>query len=96
MIPKTSPSLKLVQRIRDEAHRFAITFHRDKRSGRTVKTELEEIEGVGPKTARKLLNIFGSVKEIRQQPVEMLQEAIGDAKGQTVYNYFQTQPEEVD
>lgn len=96
MIPKTSPSLKLMQRIRDEAHRFAITFHRNKRSGRTIKTELEEIEGIGPKTAQKLLNIFGSVKEIRQQPAEKLQEAIGEAKGQAVYEYFIKQPEEVE
>lgn len=64
-IPKTSSGLKLLQRIRNEAHRFAITFHRSLREKRTIKSELEEIEGIGKKTAQKLLKEFGSVEKIK-------------------------------
>ena len=64
-IPKTSPVLQLLQRIRDEAHRFAITYHRALRAKRTLQTELTQIPGVGPVTARKLLQAFGSVTAIR-------------------------------
>ncbi|HMS66004.1 MAG TPA: excinuclease ABC subunit UvrC [Ignavibacteria bacterium] len=64
-IPKTSSGLKLLQRIRDEAHRFAITFHRSLRDKRTFATELTEIEGIGEKTAQKLLTEFGSVENIK-------------------------------
>jgi excinuclease ABC subunit C len=66
-IPKTSSGLRLLQRIRDEAHRFAITFHRKLRDKRTLKSELEDIEGIGKKTANKLLKEFGSVEKIRQK-----------------------------
>ena len=66
-IPKTSSGLKLLQRIRDEAHRFAITFHRSLRDKRTLTTELEEIVGIGEKTARKLLTTFGSVEAIQEK-----------------------------
>jgi excinuclease ABC subunit C len=64
-IPKTSSGLKLLQRIRDEAHRFAITFHRSLREKRTLVSELEEIKGIGKKTAQKLLKEFGSVEKIK-------------------------------
>lgn len=66
MIPKKSSALKLLQHARDEAHRFAINFHRQKRAKRTVKTELLQIKGVGEKTAQKLLMEFGSVKKIKK------------------------------
>lgn len=88
MIPKKSSALKLLQQIRDEAHRFAINFHRNKRSKRTIKTELTEISGIGNKTAQKLLNIFGSVKTIRETSKEQLQGAIGETMGDRVYNHF--------
>ena len=65
-IPKTSSGLKLLQRIRDEAHRFAITFHRSLRDKRTLKSELEDIKGIGKKTAQKLLTEFGSVEKIKE------------------------------
>jgi len=64
-IPKTSSGLKLLQRVRDEAHRFAITFHRSLRDKRTLKSELEEIKGIGKATAQKLLKEFGSVESIK-------------------------------
>jgi len=66
-IPKTSSGLKLLQRVRDEAHRFAITFHRSLRDKRTLKSELEDIKGIGKLTAAKLLKEFGSVENIKDQ-----------------------------
>lgn len=66
-IPKTSIGLKLLQRIRNEAHRFAITFHQELREKRTLTTELLEIKGVGEKTAKKLLTEFGSVEELKEK-----------------------------
>ena len=65
-IPKTSSGLRLLQRVRDEAHRFAITYHRSLRDKRTFTTELTEIEGIGEKTAQKLLIEFGSVENIKE------------------------------
>lgn len=65
-IPKTSSGLRLLQRVRDEAHRFAITYHRSLRDKRTFATELTEIEGIGEKTAQKLLIEFGSVENLKE------------------------------
>ena len=73
-IPKTSSGLKLLQRIRDEAHRFAITFHRSLRDKRTLKSELEDIKGIGKKTAQKLLTEFGSVEKIKEAMKENYEE----------------------
>jgi excinuclease ABC subunit C len=95
MIPKKSSALKLLQRARDEAHRFAINYHRNKRSKRTVKTELTEIDGIGKKTATDLIKIFGSVKQVKASGVEQLQEAIGEKKGESVYNYFNQKADSV-
>lgn len=69
-IPKTSSGLKLLQRVRDEAHRFAITFHRSLRDKRTLKSELEEIKGIGKTTSQKLLKQFGSVEQIKKMANE--------------------------
>lgn len=88
MIPKTSSALKLLQRARDEAHRFAINYHRDKRSKRTIKTELTEIDGIGEKTAADLIRVFGSVKQVKASGVDQLKEAIGKKKGESVYSHF--------
>jgi excinuclease ABC subunit C len=65
-IPKTSSGLKLLQRVRDEAHRFAITYHRKLRENRTIHSELDEIKGIGEKTRTKLLTEFGSVEKIKE------------------------------
>lgn len=78
LISKKSPALLLIQRIRDEAHRFAITFHRQKRSKSTFVTEIETIPGIGKKTADKLLAHFKSVKKIKEASVEELTELVGE------------------
>lgn len=94
MIPKTSSALKLLQQVRDEAHRFAINFHRKTRSKRTLKTELTEIPGVGEKTAQKLLNHFGSVKKVKQADKGEIQAEIGNKVGEGVYEYFRESDKE--
>jgi excinuclease ABC subunit C len=76
-IPKSSPVLQLLQRIRDEAHRFAITYHRALRAKRTLQTELTQIPGIGPATAKKLLQAFGSVTRVREASEAELTEAAG-------------------
>lgn len=91
MIPKSSSALKLLQRARDEAHRFAITYHRQKRSKRTLKTELTEIEGIGDKMARKMLKEFGSIQKIKELDLNMLQKFLGEKTGLAVYNFYQKQ-----
>jgi excinuclease ABC subunit C len=78
-IPKSSPVLQLLQRIRDEAHRFAITYHRALRAKRTLQTELTQIPGVGPATAKKLLLAFGSVSQVREAEEATLVAAVGPA-----------------
>jgi len=83
-INKKSESLKLIQQARNEAHRFAITFHRDKRSKDFLSSELEQIEGIGPKTARLLLSEYGSVKRIKEVSIENLAALIGNQKAKLV------------
>lgn len=90
-IPKTSASLQLLQRIRNEAHRFAITFQRKQRTKNTLHSALHDIPGVGEKTARKLLKHFGSVKRIQNAPVEHLEPVIGKAAAKKVEAYFKNQ-----
>ena len=77
LLPRTSSSLRLLQQIRDEAHRFAITFHRQRRKKRTLHSELDNIPGVGEKRRQRLLKVFGSVKNIRQATEEELTEKAG-------------------
>jgi excinuclease ABC subunit C len=80
--------LKVVRHIRDEAHRFGITFHRNKRSADFTTSELEHIEGIGPKSVEALLKAFGSVAKVRKAPREALAREIGEAKAQRVFDYF--------
>ena len=72
VLPPTSSALYLVQRLRDEAHRFAITYHRSLRDRRTVRSAFDELPGVGPKRKRELLKVFGSIKRVREAPVEQI------------------------
>ncbi len=83
-INKKSESLKLIQQARNEAHRFAITFHRDKRSKQFLTSELEKIEGIGPKTTRLLLSTYGSVARIKEASVEDLAVHIGNQKANLI------------
>lgn len=83
-ISKKSPGLLLLQQVRDEAHRFAITFHRQKRSKSTFKTEIEDLEGIGRHTADKLLKHFKSVKKIRNASVEELAKLVGRKKAEAI------------
>lgn len=76
-LPKSSPALYLLQRIRNEAHRFAITFHRDVREKRIISTRLLEVEGIGEKRAQILLSKFGSIEGIKQAPIEELEKIVG-------------------
>jgi excinuclease ABC subunit C len=72
LLPTTSPALYLLQRLRDEAHRFAITYHRDLRNKRTIRSAFDDLPGVGPKRRQALLRVFGSVKRVREAPVEQI------------------------
>lgn len=100
-IPKTSSGLKLLQRVRDEAHRFAITYHRKLREKRTIKSELDDIKGIGEKTRTKLLTEFGSVEKIKEminynydefekragkKVAERIKKAMSGAEGQITNN----------
>ncbi len=88
LIPKTSSSLKLLQQIRDEAHRFAITFHRKRRSERTFQTELLAIKGIGKKTAQKLLTKFGSIENIKKSSFETIAEVSGKTLATKIHQHF--------
>lgn len=87
-IDKKSESLKIIQHLRDEAHRFGITFHRKKRDKGTLKSELEDIEGIGKTTVEKLLSKFKSVKKIREASDEQLSEVLNKAQLVSLKNYF--------
>jgi excinuclease ABC subunit C len=87
-LPFNSDSLKLIRRIRDEVHRFGITFHRKKRSKAAFKNELEAIPGIGKNTADLLLKEFRSVKNMREKQLEEIARIAGKAKAKILYEYF--------
>ena len=87
-IDKKSETLKIIQQIRDEAHRFGITHHRSKRDKGTLKTELTNIKGISDVTASKLLRELKSVKRIKESDLQSLISIVGNAKAQLVYQYF--------
>ena len=84
----------VLTQIQDEVHRFAITFHRDKRSKRALHSELDDIKGIGPKTRDELLNALKSVKKIREAELPTLSDIIGPAKAQIIYQHFHTKNSE--
>lgn len=94
LIPKTSSGLKLLQQVRDEAHRFAITFHRTRRSKRIIKTELTDIAGIGKETAKLLLQNFGSVDAIKNSSADEIEKIIGKKKAGLVISYFKSEGKE--
>ena len=87
-LKQDSALFRLLTQIQDEVHRFAITFHRDKRSKSQLRSELDTIPGVGPKTKQALLKAFKSVKRIREASEEELTKVIGEAKAKAIKNYF--------
>ena len=90
-IKDTSELFRVLTQLQDEVHRFAIEFHRNKRSKRALQSELDTIKGIGPKTRDELLNGLKSVKKIRESSLEELSTIIGTSKAQIVYNYFHNQ-----
>lgn len=90
-LDKKSETLKIIQQLRNEAHRFGITFHRNKRSKTALNTELEKITGIGEKTVVELLKQFRSVKRIKEASEVELTEVIGVYKAGIIYSHFQNQ-----
>jgi excinuclease ABC subunit C len=87
-LPKTSPSLRLLQQVRDEAHRFAVRYHRILRTKRTLQTELTDIPGVGKKTATTLLTTFGSVEAVRNATIEQLADVVSRGVAENVFLHY--------
>jgi excinuclease ABC subunit C len=87
-IDKNSESLKIIQHARNEAHRFGITFHRNKRSQKFLQSELDEVKGLGPKTIEKLFVRFGSILKIKDASLENLEKEIGTQKAEILYKHF--------
>ena len=88
VLAEHDPALLLLQRIRDEAHRFAVTFHRKARTMRDLKSELDRIPGVGPRRRRALLTTFGSLAGVRRATREELERVVGAAAARAVIGYF--------
>jgi len=88
VLDRHSPVLHLVQHIRDEAHRFAVTFHRARRSGRQLASELLAIPGVGEKTARKLLTLFGSLDRLKSVTLVELSQAVRPAQAARIIEHL--------
>ncbi len=87
-LDKKSETLKTIQQLRNEAHRFGITFHRNKRSKAAINSELESIKGIGGKTVETLLKKFKSVKRVKEASLEQLAETVGSAKAKIIYETF--------
>ena len=87
-LDKKSETLKVLQRVRDESHRFGVKHHRTRRKNSTIKSELEEIPGVGEKTIQQLLSKLKSVKRIKEASLETLEEILGKSKAKVVWEHF--------
>lgn len=87
-LDKNSETLKIIQHLRNESHRFAITFHRQKRSKAFIGSELDKIDGIGPKTVQKLIQRFKSVENIKKATLNEISEEIGNSKALSVWKYF--------
>ncbi|MBJ2176423.1 excinuclease ABC subunit UvrC [Aureibaculum sp. A20] len=87
-LDKKSETLKIIQQLRNEAHRFAITFHRNKRSKSAIQTELEQIPGIGKQTVESLLKQFKSAKRVSEASLKAIEEVIGTSRATKVYNYY--------
>ncbi len=87
-LDKNSETLKIIQQLRDEAHRFGITFHRNKRSGELIKSELENISGIGEKTITSVLKRFKSVENLKKQGYRIVADEIGDSKARIIFDFY--------
>ncbi|MDN5296309.1 MAG: excinuclease subunit [Bacteroidota bacterium] len=90
-LDKNSETLKLIQQLRDEAHRFGITFHRQKRSKSQLTSEFDNIKGVGTETRKKLLTHFKSIKRLKEADEKEIIEVVGESKGKIVIDHFKNQ-----
>jgi len=88
LIGKDSPALQLLQKVRNEAHRFAVTYQRKRRKKKTLQSELLDIYGIGPKTAQTLLSEFGSVAKVKEADQSALADVVGPSKAETVRSYY--------
>jgi excinuclease ABC subunit C len=88
-LPRDHPGLQLLQQVRDEAHRFAVSRHRGRRSRTTLRSRLDDIPGVGPRRRKLLLQRFGSLDAVRTAPVEEVQAALGRSLGERVHAALQ-------
>lgn len=91
-LDKKSETLKIIQHLRNEAHRFGITFHRNKRSSTALNTELENIPGIGEKTVVELLKNFRSLKRVKEASEDSLASVIGKAKAAMIYTHYHSNP----
>jgi excinuclease ABC subunit C len=91
-LPSNAPALLLLQRIRDEAHRFAVTFHRRARTTRDLRSELDDVPGIGPRRRRALLTRFGSVAGVRRATREELAASVGAKAADAVLAFFASRP----
>jgi excinuclease ABC subunit C len=89
-LPREDAGLKLLQQIRDESHRFAVSRHRARRNARTLHSKLDELSGVGPRRRKLLLQRFGSMKAVLEAPLEELQKALGSGMGRKVFEQLRT------
>lgn len=89
-LDKKSETLKVIQQLRNEAHRFGITFHRNKRSKSALNTELEEIPGIGEKTVIDLLKHFRSLKRVKEASKKDLEEVVGSSRANIIFNHYHT------
>jgi excinuclease ABC subunit C len=87
-LDRYSPVLHLIQQVRDEAHRFAVTFHRTRRGAARLTSELEQVEGIGAKTIAKLLREFGSLERVREASAEELAKVIGPAAARRLRDFY--------
>jgi len=87
-LDKKSETLKIIQQLRNEAHRFAITFHRNKRSKSAIQTELEQIPSIGKQTVVNLLKHFKSAKRVGGATIEELEKIVGNSRATKVYNHY--------
>ena len=89
ILDRYSPVLHLIQTIRDEAHRFAVTFHRTRRDAQRLTSELERAPGIGPRTVQKLLRNFGSVERVRAATEQELAVSIGPAAARRLKQFYE-------